>query len=365
MKIKSVLGQIHLWIGLPLGLLFFIVAFSGALYTWMPEFARIIYKEKVAIQDAPIVAPSILKATLDREFPSGDFRTAYYRGRNTSMQVLLYGNGTYYHASMDPYTGELIHLQDMNTGWLNYLKFLHRNLILGDVGRKIVHWVTLLFLIMIITGLVLWWPVNKRGRKQRLTIKWGAFPKKLNYDLHNVLGFYATWVLIFMVLTGIFWGFEVVREGLRSVTGETAITYEKPVSVVPAGAEGNDPFPLIDRIMYDFRQRYPDKNIRVSNPHQADEPINVAVIDRSTAGYLTDHFHIDRYTGKVLDGHFENGLHAEASTFHTLHMLVYDVHFGTVWGLPGRLLVFFASLIGASLPITGFLLWWGKRRSGK
>ena len=211
--------------------------------------------------------------------------------------------------------------------------------------------------------MVLWWPVNKKGRKQRLTIKWGVSPQKLNYDLHNVLGFYASWILIFSVITGLFWGFEVVRNSLKAVTGETEIVYDKPLSAVMPDTEKTDPFPLMDSIMVDFRQRYPGKNIRVSNPHQPDEPINVSVIDPSTAGYLTDHYHLDRYTGQVLSGHFENGPHAEASTFHTLHALVYDVHFGTVWGLPGRLLVFFASLIAASLPITGFIVWWNRRKS--
>nr|WP_262897652.1 PepSY domain-containing protein [Algoriphagus lutimaris] len=37
--------------------------------------------------------------------------------------------------------------------------------------------------------------------------------------------------------------------------------------------------------------------------------------------------------------------------------MVYDFHIGSVWGLTGRILAYLASLIGASLPITGFLVW--------
>lgn len=362
MKIKNFLGQVHLWIGLILGILFFIVAFSGALYTWAPEVSRVIYQEAVEPQDAPMVPVSSLKATLDREFPSGDFRTALYRDPSTAIQVLLYGNGTYYHANLDPYSGELIHLQDMNTGWLNYLKFLHRNLILGKVGRKIVHWVTLLFLIMVITGLVLWWPANQRDRKQRLTIKWNAAPKKLNYDLHNVLGFYATWIVIFCILTGLFWGFEVVRESLKTITGEHQKVYDQPKSVKPASGDGFDQFALLDSLVLSVRQRFPGKSVRISNPHQEDEPIRVAVIRPNPLVSNTDHYYFDRYSGRAIDGHFQTDVHDKTSPFHKINGLVYDIHFGTILGLPGRLLVFFASLIAASLPITGFLVWWGKRK---
>jgi uncharacterized iron-regulated membrane protein len=44
----------------------------------------------------------------------------------------------------------------------------------------------------------------------------------------------------------------------------------------------------------------------------------------------------------------------------------YDIHTGAIAGFVGRLFLFFACLIVASLPITGFYIWWGKgRRKGK
>ena len=38
------------------------------------------------------------------------------------------------------------------------------------------------------------------------------------------------------------------------------------------------------------------------------------------------------------------------------------MHVGAVLGIAGKLLAFFASLIAASLPVTGFLIWWGRQR---
>jgi uncharacterized iron-regulated membrane protein len=324
--------------------------------------SAIIYKKKVETKDESFVSVSTLKTTMDREFPEGDFRTAIYRDNASTLEVLLYGQGTYYIAQLNPYTGALVHLRDMNKGWLNYIKFIHRNLMLGNMGRQIVHWGTLLFLVMMITGIVLWWPVNKAGRKQRLTVKWGASPKKLNFDLHNVLGFYATWISIFTVITGLFWGFEMVREGLKTITGEHKIVYDTPVSDERGFQEQFDQFALLDSLALVFRERYPSKYVRISNPHKKTDPIRIVIIEPALLVYNTNHYYFDRYTGKQIRGHFEDGLHADASLFHTLHGLVYDIHFGTILAFPGRLLVFFASLISASLPITGFIVWLGKKK---
>lgn len=362
MKVKKLIGQLHLWIGLIIGLLFFVIAFSGALYTWVPEMSRIVYHQAVVPQSKAFVSVSTLKATLEREFPEGDFRTAFYRDSASAIQVLLYVPGTYYHAFLDPYSGELLHVQDMKKGALNYIKLLHRNLLLGDVGRQVVHWVTLLSFLMLITGLVLWWPPNRAGRKQRFTLKWTASPKRLNYDFHNVLGFYATWIVLFAVVTGIFWGFGALKTGLKSSTGEGQLSYDVPESVVPDSETAVDQFGVMDSLSQVFCHQYPDKFVRISNPHGPKEPIRVTVITKDLILYLTDHYYFDRYTGKRIVGHFEYGLYTESSSFHLFNALMYDIHFGSILGFPGRLLMFFASLIAASLPITGFLVWWGKRK---
>ncbi len=60
---------------------------------------------------------------------------------------------------------------------------------------------------MLVSGIVLWWPRNKARRKSSFRIKLDASPKRLNYDLHNVLGFYACWIVVFAAFTGLVWSF--------------------------------------------------------------------------------------------------------------------------------------------------------------
>jgi uncharacterized iron-regulated membrane protein len=55
----------------------------------------------------------------------------------------------------------------------------------------------------------------------------------------------------------------------------------------------------------------------------------------------------------------------QASIAQKLRKMNYDIHIGTILGFPGKVLAFLASLIGASLPITGFLVWYGRKFSKK
>jgi uncharacterized iron-regulated membrane protein len=40
----------------------------------------------------------------------------------------------------------------------------------------------------------------------------------------------------------------------------------------------------------------------------------------------------------------------------------YDIHVGSILGLPTKIIAFIVSLICASLPVTGFMIWWGRRK---
>jgi len=358
-----IINKIHLWTGLAIGLIFIVIALSGAILTWRPEISQIIYKQDIEPKDAPIVSVSSLKSALENDFPEGDFRTVLFRNGASTVNILLYVPGTYYYAFMDPYTGEVVHLQDMKTGWLNGLVSLHRNLMLGDIGRNIVHWVTLFSLVMLITGIVLWWPVKKSERKQRFKLKWNGSLKKLNYDFHNVLGFYASWILTFIIITGLFWGFEIIRKSIRGITHENQISYDIPLSDENGISNTSDLSILIDSLAVYYQEKYTDKFIRVDYPHGKTDPIHITIIDPDLLVYNTDHHYLDRYTGTRIEGNYQVGLYSESSNFSILNSLIYDIHFGTIGSFPGRILVFISSLIMASLPVTGFIIWLGKQKS--
>ena len=74
-----------------------------------------------------------------------------------------------------------------------------------------------------------------------------------------------------------------------------------------------------------------------------------------------DLFYFDRYSGKLLK-YLPN---AKKSMGLKLNDLNYDIHIGQALGLTGKIIAFLASLISASLPVTGFIIWLGKRKKSK
>ncbi len=62
---------------------------------------------------------------------------------------------------------------------------------------------------------------------------------------------------------------------------------------------------------------------------------------------------------------FGNCMNGFSNVSQKIMRMNYDVHVGAIAGLPGKILAFFLSAIIASLPVTGFLIWWGRRKKAK
>ena len=88
------------------------------------------------------------------------------------------------------------------------------------------------------------------------------------------------------------------------------------------------------------------------------ETININAYPTSMHFGNSDQFYFDRYSGKLLkylpDTKKSRGM--------KLNDLNYDIHVGQILGLTGKIIAFVASLISASLPVTGFIIWLGKRK---
>lgn len=87
--------------------------------------------------------------------------------------------------------------------------------------------------------------------------------------------------------------------------------------------------------------------------------INVLIQNQEVYNGVTEQY--DQYTGMLLKTHY----FTDQSRGEKLRDLNYDIQTGSILGLPGKILAFIASLIAASLPISGFLIWWGRCKRDK
>lgn len=371
---------LHLWLGLASGIIVFIVSITGCLYAFETEIKDALEPWRfVEVQDKAFVPPSQLLDTALAYMPGAKPTGLTYSTKEGAAAVgfgsMENGKRSFTAIFMNPYTGQFLQKQQTSGGGeFDFFRFVidgHRALWLPyDIGRPIVGIGTLVFVALLVTGLVMWWPKNwkKSNRDKSFRIKWNGSFKRVNYDLHNVLGFYSLVLAFVLAVTGLVMSFHWFEDGLYFLTSGGK---EKPGHVHPhsevsqAGSSASDPISALDKAWY--------KTIAVEAHAQGfymtpilehpDDPIEITAYQDHGSWYNRNEYFYDQYTLKRLRQ--QGDRYDEASLADQLTMLNYDMHVGAVWGFPGKLLAFFISLISASLPVTGFLVWWNKKKKPK
>lgn len=377
---KKLIGKIHLWLGLSSGLVVFILGITGCIYVFQKEIKEYIYRDMMFVKNINVgYQPlSVLKqnaqAALGSDKPI-NFSVCYkqpdkawefsaYKAGNEKAISYFDALAYYKVAYVDPYTGKVTGVIDYKYEFFNLVKSLHWSLLLNTpYGQPIVGTATLIFVIMLITGVILWWPKkwNRANYKKSFKIKWDAKFKRLNYDLHNVPGFYALLVTAVISLTGLVWAFKWFQQ---LVYVAAALTTTPPANTVVKSQEINTAVVTapLDIAFAKSLNALPDaKRIGMSYPAGKEQTIYAYGYRGEETYYNYDQLQFDQYSGKLL----ARQNYKEKNRGEKLIGMNYDIHVGAVLGLTGKILAFIASLVAASLPVTGTLIWIGRKRKKK
>jgi uncharacterized iron-regulated membrane protein len=278
----------------------------------------------------------------------------------------FFGPDHYYLMHLDPYSGKVLHVQNMDEDFFRFILDGHFYLWLPEwIGQPVVATATLIFLAMLITGIVLWWP-KKNNRRQRFKIKWNARWRRKNYDLHAVFGFYVCVLGLVFAVTGLVWGFQWFANATYWIAsgGESMKEYKEVLSV--SGPEDKATYTEpVDVLWAKMSVENPGKLMDVHFPETEEQSIEIALNPDRGTYWKADYRYFDRNTLEEIETDNTYGKLKNANTGDLFMRMNYDIHVGQVWGFPGKLLAFFASLIVASLPVTGFLVWWGRKKKEK
>ncbi|WP_285008279.1 PepSY-associated TM helix domain-containing protein [Pedobacter faecalis] len=376
---KRVNNWLHLWMGLISGVIVFVVCITGCIWAFQEEITALVEPElNVEWQDKPVITPSAIATVASERFPDKVAASAYYlQGR--AVQVTLRSpeevgrRGAGVTLNLNPYTGEVMKEQVRKKGEVDFFRFIlngHRFLWMPPaIGRPIVNYGTLVFVVLLITGLIWWYPKkwNNSTRDKSFKIKWKASFKRVNLDLHNVLGFYSLLFLAAIALTGMVYGIEWYSKGLYWVTsgGEKLGEYGRLQSDTTQVGKFYRPLEAMDAAWSKVVAKSPEsKGFYYVFPDQkkAKAAIEISVYPSRGQFYNREAYAFDQHTLKELKGTDVYSVsYADAGFAGKLRKMNYDIHVGSILGFPGKVLAFLASLIGASLPITGFLVWYGRK----
>jgi uncharacterized iron-regulated membrane protein len=366
-RFKKTILFIHRWLGFISGLVVFIVSITGCIFCFQDEIQDAIHNyRKVEVQQKAYLGPSVLKATALKKYPGAKADYIYYYGKDRPAAVLAdMGEGGFNYIYLDPYKGNILHTENPQTNFFTVVEYIHLYLLLPPkIGGMIVGVSVIIFLVLMITGIILWWPKRKSDRKRSFNIKWNGRWRRVNYDLHNVLGFYATSIAVILAITGLSIAFEWVNNGIYSAANlgkkypsEKIIPKSDTVSIVKTV-----PGLAIDKAFQQAQKQSPNAEMFLIYDSAAKaEPIGVTAYAQSLHYYKSDSYYFDKYSGKQL-GFLPQ---SKKSAGLKMNEMNYDIHVGQILGLTGKIIAFLVSLICASLPVTGFIVWLGKRKKPK
>jgi uncharacterized iron-regulated membrane protein len=258
MTVKKLVGKLHLWLGLASGLLVFVVAVTGCILAFEHEIKSFIrpfqYVEPVA--NGVVLPPSRLKSIAEKQVPGKPAKGVNYGETGHSVNVPFYGANPdyYFQVYLNPYTGAVLKVVDEETDFFHFILHGHYYLWLPEeIGQPVVAYGTLVFTVLLITGMALWWPKkwSKSNRDKSFRIKWKAQWRRVNYDLHNVPGFYALFISVILSLTGMIFGIEWFANSVywASSGGKIMPEYRQPLSDSTAIRLFSNP---VDRVWQQF-----------------------------------------------------------------------------------------------------------------
>jgi len=366
MRIKKIVGKLHLWLGLSSGLVVFIISITGCLYAFQSEIQELTQSYRhVDYQTKSFLPPTQLREIALQQIPDKKIHGIQYEGGHRAAFVSFYDFDPlyYYLVYINPYTGEVLKVKNMSHDFFYQVLQGHYYLWLPPaIGQPLAATATLVFVAMLVTGLVLWWP-KKKKHKQRFTLKWNAKWRRRNYDLHNVLGFYSLSIAIILGLTGLVWGFEWFGAFIYTAAGgDKETTFETPYTHITPTTSTNP----VDQLWLKLMNENPSGDmIEVHYPENDSMTIAVTINPDLSTYWKSDYRFFNQYTLEEVSVNHLYGKLADAKAADKLIRMNYDIHTGAILGLPGKILAFFASLICASLPITGFYIWYGRKNKQK
>lgn len=379
---KTVILWLHKWLGIITGVVVFILSMTGSIYTFQDELKLWAYPEKYFIADTtnhsktPLPLSSLLysaqkslqknqKITRVDLYPSKN-RTWVFRAIKTDEKA--FGHWNYYRyykrVFINPYTGQVQQVENSKTEFFQLMLQLHLNLLLGkQYGHPIVAWSTAIFVLILLSGIVLWWPKKWKGKNLKRSfwldtkVKW----KRLNHDLHNVIGFYSLFIGLIFAITGLAFAFPGFKKTyiatfnlLQSPTASS--THSSPI-----------PLPAVEKKFQDNALRfaltnYPDAEMMsIRLKKETETAMDIQVRHHEKRSGVFDWLYYNKEDNSLTAVKSSN----ELQYGDKLGALNYDIHTGGIGGLTTKIIACLASLFCATLPITGYIIWINKSKKKK
>lgn len=293
---------------------------------------------------------------------------------------------------IDPYTNIILGEVIQEDTWYAFANDVHGHFFMGDLGDRLIEIAAGFSIILIITGLYLWWPNRGFSHSGVLFPRFKRGIKGLFKELHITTGLYMAVPLVFFLISGLawtgIWGEKLVQawSSFPSEKWENVpvsdITHDKMFNSVgnkevpwnlektPVPVSGSDSgveyLPNKEKVTVDNLIKYSEQNGFKSNFKlnlPKDEKGVFTITANTMSGDITDPrldktLHIDRYSGKILAEISWNDYNLMAKSM-AAGIAFHQGDAGSINKILNTLFCLFVLFIA----ISGVVLWWQRRPS--
>ncbi|EFV75507.1 MULTISPECIES: PepSY domain-containing protein [Cytobacillus] len=366
----------HFYAGIIFAPFLFILAVTGAIYLFKPQIEGVLYQDyyEVTPQDEKISASQQIEE-VKKQYPDAAV-TVYRPGESAdrSSEVGIVNNDESLTVFINPYTGESLGALNSEDRIMDKIEEFHGELMAGTLGDRIVELAACWAVVLIVTGLYLWFPKKRPGMGGVLFPRLNRGKKTFRRDLHAVPAFWVTAGMLFLIMTGLpwsgFWGTNF--QSMATNTGEgyppsvwvgsgpQSTIQTKDIADVPWAAENLD-VPVSD--LQGFIPLSIDDVVSAAEREGVHPSYSIYIPQDKTGVYTISAFppkaqdeitmHVDQYTGAVLtDYRYDH--------YGWIGKLVawgITLHKGTQFGLINQLISLFICLGIILVVVSGYYLW--------
>ncbi|MDQ0862328.1 PepSY-associated TM helix domain-containing protein [Bacillus sp. V2I10] len=385
----QVVWRWHFYAGLLFSPFLIILAFSGSVYLFKPQIESILYQKLYYVQNdgSSTLSSSAQVSKVKEAYPDGTITAIkYYDDASRTTEFSVIENGQMSSVFINPYNGEITGLLKNEEKFTEIFKKLHSELIVGGtVANRIVELAACWAVILLITGLYIWWPRNKASVWGTILPRFKTKGRIFWRDMHAVPAFWLSVFILILIVTGLPWS-GVMGEQINRLATSTNTGYppfansggEKPESTVKTKdvaedvpwATENLPVPgssttsgyvpiSLEDVTYIAQNKEIMKPYTISIPQGKMGVYTIATSPTKPGDNAT--LHVDQYTGSVLsDVRFNDyGIMAKAIT------MGIALHEGRLFGLANQIigLIVCIGLIG--LVVSSFIMWRKRKPEGR
>jgi len=347
--------QVHLWLGLTLGVIGALLGISGCILVYDHEIDEWLHPARYAVSGSGSAFKFADYARIAEQELGEKARAGMIRLPDRAIGpviVFVRAEGGFQRVYIDPSDGEVLDRAG-NRDLIPWMHNFHESLMLREHwGRELVGIVGIAMLISSLSGIYLWWPV-RRFRRETFGFRRGF---ALHLNLHYTIGFWGALVLATLSFTGIFLCFP---EAGRSVVAAFGKVSPSPRGMQSASTAGR---PIgVDEAADIARAAYPDSQVTsVGLPAGPRGVYRVSLrVDPDANAREGPAVFIDPGSREVML-RIDRTTRGGGDTFLLWQRILHE---GSAGGEAGRIVTFLGGLMPPILMVTGLLIWLRKRRS--